>query len=179
MKFFWSSMRHSTAEPYTGCPKKYGHILIVYNLKTDKLKKFSLISPKSVSSTIFLKHFCKTVNPSFNGLTGIHSCWIYFTRDAKKRHTKLIWELSSFIILLKMAFQLILIFIVDSLSLIYSELWRLQIHEFQGNLKKMVQICEFSTAINQNISNLESQTYKSKLLRMPFSVREGSLTVVR
>ena len=47
-----------------------------------------------------------------------------------------------------------------------------------GNLKKAwpeysetVQILEFETAITRNISDLESQSWKSKLFRMRFSVR--------
>ena len=67
---------------------------------------------------------------------------------------------------------------VDPLSLIYSELWRLQILEFQGNLKKpwpdyceTVQIWEFATTITQNIWDLESQPWKSNLFRMQFLVR--------
>ena len=68
----------------------------------------------------------------------------------------------------------------DPLSLIYFELWRLQIPEFPGSLKNedMVQILEFATAIAQNISDLKGQPYESKLLRMPFLVRLGSLTVL-
>ena len=39
----------------------------------------------------FLNNFGKTVNPSFNGLTGVNSiCSIYFTEDAKKSSTKFI-----------------------------------------------------------------------------------------
>ena len=39
------------------------------------------------------------------------------------------------------------------------------------------EIREFATAIAQNISDLEGQPWKSKLLRMPFLVRIGSLTI--
>ena len=59
----------------------------------------------------------------------------------------------------------------DPLSLIYSELWWLQIPEFPGNLEDMMQIREFATAIAQNISDLESQPWKSKLFRLPVAVR--------
>ena len=45
----------------------------------------------------------------------------------------------------------------DPINLIYSELWLLQIPEFPGNLIDMVQIPEFTTAIAQNISDLEGQ----------------------
>ena len=40
------------------------------------------------------------------------------------------------------------------------------------------EIREFATAITQNILDLESQPLKSKLFRMPFSVRD-KLTVLR
>ena len=42
----------------------------------------------------------------------------------------------------------------DPLSLIYSELWRLQIPEFRGN-SDMERIQEFATATARNISDLE------------------------
>ena len=67
---------------------------------------------------------------------------------------------------------------VDPLSPIYSKLWRLQIHEFQGNLKKWCKFVNLQHPIAQNISDLEDQPWKSKLLRMPFSVRLVSLTVL-
>ena len=37
----------------------------------------------------------------------------------------------------------------------------------------MVQIMEFATSITQNISDLQSQPWASKLLRMPFLVGLG------
>ena len=49
---------------------------------------------------------------------------------------------------------------VDPLSLIYSQLWWLQISEFMGNLNFFVQIREFATALAQNISNLEGQPWE-------------------
>ena len=45
--------------------------------------------------------------------------------------------------------------------------------------QEIVQIREFATAISQNISDLEGQSCKSKLLRMPFLVRLGWLKVLR
>ena len=42
-----------------------------------------------------------------------------------------------------------------------------------------IEIREFAIAIAQNTSDLESQPWKSKLLRMPFLVRLGSLTFLR
>ena len=67
---------------------------------------------------------------------------------------------------------------VDSLSPIYSELWHLQIPEFALFSNSLVtvssgyhEIREFATALTQNISDLESQPWKSKLFRMRFSVR--------
>ena len=68
--------------------------------------KFFFISLKSVSSAIFFTNFGNTVNLSFNGLIGVNSlCSIYFTKDTKKKRTaKFIWELSNFLILLKLAF---------------------------------------------------------------------------
>ena len=41
------------------------------------------------------------------------------------------------------------------------------------------EIREFETAITQNISDLECQPWKSKLLRMSFLVRLGSLKIIR
>ena len=59
---------------------------------------------------------------------------------------------------------------VDSLSLIYSELWRLQILKFQQEFwvtwsnrdltNETVQIREFETAKTQNILDLENQPWK-------------------
>ena len=67
---------------------------------------------------------------------------------------------------------------VDSLNLIYSELWKFQIPEFAQfrNSQVMVssgypEIREFATVITQNISDLESKPWKSKLFRMQFSGR--------
>ena len=54
---------------------------------------------------------------------------------------------------------------VDPLSPIYSELWRLQIHEF-------------ATVVTQNIPDLQGRPWRSKLLRMPFLVRLVSLTIL-
>ena len=48
-----------------------------------------------------------------------------------------------------------------------------------GQLEEMVQIREFATAIAQNIFDLEGQPWISKLLRMSFLVRLGSLIVLR
>ena len=45
----------------------------------------------------------------------------------------------------------------DPLSLIYYELWQLQIPEYPGNFEDMVQKREFATGIAQNISDLEGQ----------------------
>ena len=53
----------------------------------------------------------------------------YLKNNAKKSSTKLIWESSNFLIILKMVFWAVLISMVDPLSPIYSEIQRLQIHE--------------------------------------------------
>ena len=54
------------------------------------------------------------------------------------------------------------------------------VHEFAPFLQvRYPEIREFATAIAQNISDLEGQPWKSKLLRMSFLVRLGSLTVLR
>ena len=45
--------------------------------------------------------------------------------------------------------------------------------------EEIVQICEFATAITQNLSDLDCQPWISKLLKMTFLVRLGSLTVLR
>ena len=41
-----------------------------------------------------------------------------------------------------------------------------------------MQIREIATAVTQNILDLESQTWRSKLLKMPFLVNLGSLTIL-
>ena len=64
----------------------------------------------------------------------------------------------------------------DPLSPIYSELQRLQISEFT---QLTVQIRQFVTAVTRNISDLEGRTRRSKLLRMLFLVKLGSLTILR
>ena len=69
--------------------------------------------------------------------------------------------------------------IIEPKTKIYSELWRLQIHEFVPFLQVTLDIREFTTVKAQNISDLEDQPWKSKLLRMPFLVRLESLTVLR
>ena len=64
---------------------------------------------------------------------------------------------------------------VDSLSLIYSELWRLQILEFQQEcwvawrnrdltIPNSVEIPEFETAITRNISDLRESTIDIKVV---------------
>ena len=71
---------------------------------------------------------------------------------------------------------------VVHLSPIYSELQRLKIHEFQGDLKKLIQtmrIREFVTAVTRSISDLKGRPWKSKTLRMPYLVRLRSLTILR
>ena len=57
-------------------------------------------------------------------------------------------------------------FSYNSFSPIYSEL-------------QLLQIREFTAAVTQNISDLEGRLWRSKLLRMSFLVRLGSLTILR
>ena len=80
----------------TGCPKRYGHISIVYNkIKLDNKRIFYFhITKVSISSTIFLIILVKLWTYIL----------IYFTKDALTSFTKSIkfnWKLSKFLILLK------------------------------------------------------------------------------
>ena len=70
---------------------------------------------------------------------------------------------------------------VDPLSQIYSELQRLEIHEFVPfcrDFEESVQIREFASAVTQNKSVIDGRPWRSKLHRMSFSVRLGSLTIL-
>ena len=53
------------------------------------------------------------------------------------------------------------------------------IEKLTNQIWHMVQFREFATTIAYNISDLEGQPWESELLRMPFLVRLGSLTVFR
>ena len=55
----------------------------------------------------------------------------------------------------------------------------MQITEITPFFREMVKIRIFETAATQNISDLEGQTWRSKLLRMLFLVNLGSLTILR
>ena len=66
---------------------------------------------------------------------------------------------------------------VGPLNPIYSDLLRLQIHEFEPFFQCCPEIHKFATVMAQNILDLEVQLWKSKLLRTPFLVRLGSLKV--
>ena len=72
-----------------------------------------------------------------------------------------------------------MISLFDPLSPIYSELL---LHRFLHRLFapwRTVQFREFETAVTQNISDLEGQTWRSKFLRMLFLVKLASLTILR
>ena len=56
---------------------------------------------------------------------------------------------------------------VDTLSLIYSELQRLEIHEFVPfcrDFEESVQIRKFATTVTENISDLEGRLWRSNYL---------------
>ena len=66
----------------------------------------------------------------------------------------------------------------DPLGPICSEFRQLQIHKFAPFFRVTigtVQIREFATGVTQNVSKLENKLWRSKLLRIPFLVRLGSL----
>jgi len=118
------------------------------------------------------------MNLSFNVLTGFNSlCSIYFTEDAKKKFHQIylrtveLHYLTENGILNNFVFHGWL-----SKSDIFMAVANLQI---SGYPEETVLIREFATAITQNISDLDGQLCKSKLLRMPFLVRLGSSTVLR
>ena len=77
-----------------------------------------------------------------------------------------------------------MISMIDSLSLIYSDLWPMQIPDFALFRNSRVTVssetaltAEFVTAITQNILDLESQPRKSKLLGMRFSGCSESMSL--
>ena len=55
----------------------------------------------------------------------------------------------------------------------------MNLHRSAGQLEESVQIHEFATAVTQNISEIEGQPWISKLLRISFSVRLKSYTILR
>ena len=70
----------------TGCPKRYRHISIAYNLKNWITYENLFHITKGSIKCNFLNNFGKTVNLTFNGLIGVNSLRsIYFTKHAKKK----------------------------------------------------------------------------------------------
>ena len=74
--------------PYTGWPKRYGHISTVYNYKILITYEHFFHITKFRIKYHFLNNFGKAVNLNFNGLTGVNSlCFSIYPNLSEKFQT--------------------------------------------------------------------------------------------